>query len=154
YQPLDPDRLRHADQLVPRMLRACEQFGGVLRGERYALPFAWGAEGLSYDSGRLGARPDSFGILHDAAHAGRVSYRATAHAFLATGLWLGLGERMRDVYVSEDDARPVLEQVLERLIESKKLVRTYWSTADEIEKLLGDGQVDVAQTWDTTGWKL
>jgi len=154
YRPFELDRLRHAGNLLPGMLRACEEFGGVLRGERYALPFAWGAEGLSYDSSRLATRPDSFGVLHDPAHAGLVSYRATVHVFLATGLWLGLGRRMRDVYVSEDDARPILDAVLERLIEGKKLVRTYWTTAGEIEQLLEEGDVAVAQTWDATGWKL
>jgi spermidine/putrescine transport system substrate-binding protein len=154
YQPIDPDRLRHASELMPSMLRVCDDSGGVLRGVRYALPFAWGAEGLSYDTRRLTAPPDSFGVLHDAAHTGRVSYRATVHAFLATGLWLGLGNRMRDVYVSEDDARGILDQVLDTLIEGKKLVRGYWSTAEEIEQWLTDGAVDVAQTWDATGWRL
>jgi spermidine/putrescine transport system substrate-binding protein len=154
YRPLEPDRLRNGGRLIPSILRAAEAIGGTLRGQRYALPFAWGAEGLAYNTRRLARRPDSYGVLHDDAHAGRVSYRASIQAFVTTGLWLGLGNRMRDIYVSEGDARPVLDAALERLIESKKLVRAYWSTGEEIEEWLATEAVDVAETWDGIAWGL
>jgi spermidine/putrescine transport system substrate-binding protein len=154
FQPLDPGRLRHAGRLLPGMLRAADETGAVVRGRRYGLPFAWGAEGLAYDRSRLATPPTSWGALHDEAHAGRVTYRATFHAFVSTGLWLGLGNRMRDLYTSEEDARGVLSLVLERLIEAKPQVRRYWSTVEEVEAWLGDGEVDLAQAWDGTAWAL
>jgi spermidine/putrescine-binding protein len=154
YQPLDPGRLSNAGRLIPSIARAGEAIGGTLRGHLYALPFAWGAEGLVYNTARLPRRPDSYGVLHDDAHSGRVSYRASIQAFVTTGLWLGLGNRMRDIYVSEGDARGVLDVALERLIESKKLVRGYWSTGEEIEKWLAAEEVEVAETWADVAWAL
>jgi spermidine/putrescine transport system substrate-binding protein len=153
-QPIEPDRLKHAGRLRAGMVRAADESGALVRGRRYGLPFAWGAEGLVYDRTRLTPPPDSWGALHDEAYAGRVTYRATFHAFVATGLWMDVGNRMRDLYTSEEDARGVLSVVLERLIESKPQVRRYWSTVEEVEGWLADGEVDLAQGWDGTAWEL
>lgn len=56
--------------------------------------------------------------------------------------------------MSKQKATPILDKVLAKLIEDKKLVKTYWSTAQEIETLLGNEEVYMAETWDGTGWKL
>ncbi len=154
YQPIDIGRVRNARNLVPSMLKASEELGGVIRGTRYGLPFDWGTEGITYNTRHVARRPDSFGVIHDPTYAGRITYRATFHVFVSTGLWMGLGNRMRDIYVSREKATPILDQVLAQLIKSKKLVKTYWSTAQEIENLLGNEEVHVAETWDGTGWKL
>lgn len=154
YQPIDPGKVKNAKNLIPSMLKASEELGGVIKGKRYGLPFDWGTEGISYNTKHITKRPDSFGAIHDAAYKGRITYRATFHVFVSTGLWMGLGNRMRDIYVSKEKATPVLDKVLAKLIEDKKLVKTYWSTAQEIETLLGNEEVHVAETWDGTGWKL
>jgi spermidine/putrescine transport system substrate-binding protein len=154
YQPLEAGRVRNLKHVLPALLYASDDLGGVVNDTRYGLPFAWGAEGLSYNTKRLTRRPDSFGALHDPDLKGRISYRATFHVFVSTGLWLGLGRRMRDVYESPAAAIPVLDRILERLQTERELVRTYWSTATQIEELLGAAAVDVAQTWDGTAWRL
>jgi spermidine/putrescine transport system substrate-binding protein len=154
YQPVDPRRIPNFKNLIPSMVEAAERLGGMSRGRRYGLPFDWGTEGISYNTQRQDRRPTSFGAIHQDAFAGRVSYRATFHVFVSTGLWMGLGNRMRDIYVSEERARPILDRVLAHLISKKKNVKTYWSTAQQIENLLTTMEVWVAETWDGTGWKL
>jgi spermidine/putrescine transport system substrate-binding protein len=154
YRPLEEGRLRHLGRVVPGLLRAGDDLGGVVGGARYGVPFIWSAEGLAYHTGRLRPRPDSWGVLHDPAHQGRISYRATFHVFVSTGLWLGLGDRMRELYASPERATEILDQVLDRLAAEKTWVRAYWRTAAELETLMADGQVHVAQAWDGTAWRL
>jgi spermidine/putrescine transport system substrate-binding protein len=154
YQTIDPGKVKNAKNVIPSMLKASGELGGMIKGKRYGLPFDWGTEGISYNTKQVAKRPDSFGAIHDATHKGRITYRATFHVFVSTGLYLGLGNRMRDIYVSKEKATPILDKVLAKLIDSKKLVKTYWSTAQEIENLLGNEEVYLAETWDGTGWKL
>jgi spermidine/putrescine transport system substrate-binding protein len=154
YQPLDEKRIPNFKNLIPSMVKASEELGGMSKGRRYGLPFDWGTEGISYNTRKVGRRPTSFGAIHQDEFAGRVTYRATFHVFVSTGLWMGLGNRMRDVYVSETKAKPILDKILAFLISKKKNVKTYWSTAAEIEKLLSTEEVWIAETWDGTGWKL
>jgi spermidine/putrescine transport system substrate-binding protein len=154
YQPVDLGRIRNAKHLIPSMLRASEDFGAIVDETRYGLPFAWGAEGIVYNTRSVSRRPDSFGVLHDPAYRERATYRATFHIFVSTGLWLGLGNRMRDIYVSAEKARPILNRILAVLMTEKKDLRGYWSTVEDLEELLGEDEVAVAQAWDTTGWEL
>jgi spermidine/putrescine transport system substrate-binding protein len=154
YQPLDRSRVPNAKHVIPAMLYAADGLGGVVADTRYGLPFDWGAEGIAYNTRRLSTRPDSWGVLHDPAHAGRLSYRASFPVFVATGLWMGLGNRMQDLYWSLDAATALLDRVLARLAESRSLVLTHWKDGDQIETLLGKEEVDVAQAWDGTVWRL
>ncbi len=154
YQTVDERRIPNFRNLIPSMVKASEDLGGMSRGRRYGLPFDWGTEGISHNTFRIPRRPTSYGSVHQDQFAGRVAYRATFHVFVSTGLWMGLGNRMRDVYVSEERARPILDRILAFLISKKKNVKTYWATAAEIEKLLTTEEVWIAQTWDGTGWKL
>ncbi|MBI2201088.1 MAG: extracellular solute-binding protein [Armatimonadetes bacterium] len=154
YQPIDEKKISNFRNVIPSMVKASEELGGMSKGKRYGLPFDWGTEGISYNTKRVAKRPKSFGAVHQDEFAGRVTYRATFHVFVSTGLWMGLGNRMRDVYVSEAKARPILDKILAFLISKKKNVKTYWSTAAEIEKLLSTEEVWIAETWDGTGWKL
>jgi len=154
YRPLEMDRLRHVSRVVPSLLRAGDDVGGVAGGTRYGLPFTWSAEGLAYHTGRLRPPPDSWGVLHDSAHQGRISYRATFHVCVSTGLWLGLGDRMRGLYASPERATAILDEVVDRLVAERRWVRAYWRTAAELETLMADGEVSVAQAWDGTAWRL
>jgi spermidine/putrescine transport system substrate-binding protein len=154
YRSIEMDRLRHGSRVVPGLLRAGDDVGGVVGGTRYGLPFTWSAEGLAYHTGRLRPAPDSWGVLHDPAHQGRISYRATFHVFVSTGLWLGLGDRMRELYASPERATAILDEILSRLLAEQRWVRAYWRTAAELETLMADGEVNVAQAWDGTAWRL
>lgn len=95
YQPIDLGKIKNAKNLIPSMLKASEELGGMIKGKRYGLPFDWGTEGISYNTKQVTKRPDSFGAIHDATYKGRITYRATFHVFVSTGLWMGLGNRMR-----------------------------------------------------------
>jgi spermidine/putrescine transport system substrate-binding protein len=154
YRVLEAGRLRHAGRVLPGFLRASDDLGGMVGGTRYGLPFTWAAEGLAYHTGRLRPPPDSWGVLHDAAHQGNISYRATFHVFVSTGLFLGLGDRMRELYASPEKAAEILDKIQDRLLAERRWVRTYWRTAAELESLLTDGEVHVAQAWDGTAWRL
>ena len=64
YQPIDPARIPNFKNVIPSMVEASGQLGGMIKGKRYGLPFDWGTEGVSYNTKKITARPTSFGDIH------------------------------------------------------------------------------------------
>jgi len=47
-----------------------------------------------------------------------------------------------------------MEQVLDKLIECKPIVRTYWDSRQQMEELMTKEEVWVASSWDAAAWTL
>ena len=154
YQPLDLDKIPNLKNIYPSMIEDSKTLGGEIDGEIYGIPFSWGTSGLMYNTEKVTEPIDSYGALFDERYAGKVTYRATLHTFISAGLYLGLGNRMRDIYVDEETARPILDEILAFLIEKKPLVKTYWTSRQENVDLFVQEAVFVGQGWDGTGWFL
>jgi len=154
YQPFDLSKLQNLGNVYPSMLEDSKSLGGEIDGEIYGIPFSWGTSGIMYNTEKITDPVDSYGVLFDEKYAGRVTYRATLHVFISAGLYLGLGNEMRDIYVDEETARPILDKILEFLIEKKALVKTYWTSRQENIDLFVQEAVWVGQGWDGTGWYL
>ncbi len=154
YQPLDLSKVENLGNVYPSMLADSKTLGAEFDGEIYGIPYSWGTSGLMYNTEKVTEPIDSFGALFDEQYAGKVTCRATLHTFISAGLYLELGNRMRDIYVDEETARPILDEILAFLIEKKKLVKTYWTSRQENIDLFVQEAVVVAQGWDGTGWYL
>ena len=48
----------------------------------------------------------------------------------------------------------MLDQVTEELIACKSVIKTYWTGGDDLSALMLSGEVIVAETWDSTAYKL
>jgi len=153
YQPLDDSRI-NLDNIIPAILKGSEGLGGIIDGKRYAVPYVYGASGIMYNYKAIPEGVDSYGALFDEKYAGKITYRATLHSFIAAGLYLGLGHEMRDIYKDEQTARPILDKVLEFLISKKHLVKKYWTSRQENIELMTTGGCIVGMGWDGTGWYL
>ncbi|PID56437.1 spermidine/putrescine ABC transporter substrate-binding protein [candidate division KSB3 bacterium] len=154
YQPLDLEKIPNLKNVYPSVMKASKTLGGEIDGETYGIPFSWGTSGLMYNTERVSEAIDSYGALFDDNYAGKVTYRATLHTFISAGLYLGLGNRMRDIYKDEETARPILDEILAFLIEKKGLVKTYWTSRQENIDLFVQEAAYIGQGWDGTGWLL
>jgi spermidine/putrescine transport system substrate-binding protein len=68
----------------------------------------------------------------------------------AYALGLNPAEAVKD----EAAYREVMGQVLDKLIECKPVVRTYWDSRQQLEELLTTEEVWVASSWDAIAWTL
>ncbi|WAP68278.1 extracellular solute-binding protein [Jiella pelagia] len=48
----------------------------------------------------------------------------------------------------------MLDKVTEKLIACKPIIKTYWTGGDDLSALMLSGEVVVAETWDSTAYKL
>lgn len=113
-------------------------------GRTYLLPLVWGYDSVIYNRDRLdedSALTQSWGVLFDDAHAGRVALRDDAYqSIMLTALHLG----------HEDPAAidaTELNEVVDFLIAKKGNFRTLWSAFGEAVNLIASGEVDALYGW-------
>jgi len=150
YQPIDLSKVK-TDQFTKAYLDSIlEQ--SKYEGQSYALPFVWGTTAMVINVEKAPDAGVSYLDLCDPQYEGRVSYRAKYDTLYMFAYALGLdpAEAVKD----EDAYREVMNQVLDKLIECKPIVRTYWDSRQQLEELLTTEEVWVATSWDAIAWTL
>ncbi len=150
YQPIDLSKVK-TDQFTKAYLDSIlEQ--SKYEGQSYALPFVWGTTAMVINVEKAPDAGASYLDLCDPQYEGRVSYRAKYDTLYMFAYALGLdpAEAVKD----EDAYREVMNQVLDKLIECKPIVRTYWDSRQQLEELLTTEEVWVATSWDAIAWTL
>ncbi len=106
--------------------------------QQFAIPYLWGTVGIGYDSKVFPQPPDSWEILWDPQYRGRISMLNDQREVF--------GMAMRSMGHSLNSRDPmVIEQVKEKLIRQKPLVKTY--TSEHFDQLLVSGEVVLAHAW-------
>lgn len=106
--------------------------------QQFAIPYLWGTVGIGYDSEVFPDPPDSWEILWDARYRGRISMLNDQREVF--------GMALRSMGHSLNSRDPlVIEQVKEKLIRQKPLVKTY--TSEHFDQLLVSGEVVLAHAW-------
>jgi len=108
------------------------------RGNQHCVPYLWGVTGIGYDADKVKPAPDSWAVLWDARYKNRISLLNDQREVIAMGL------QAAGLKADNHDAA-ALAQVERRLIEQKKLVKTYVS--DNMEAVLMSGEVDISHVW-------
>ena len=150
YQPIDLAKVKQ-EQFIPAYLESIlEQ--SQFEGQPYALPFVWGTTAMVVNTEKAPDAGESYLDLCDPQYEGRVSYRAKYDTLYMFAYALGYdpAEAVKD----EDEYRKVMDAVLEKLIECKPVVRTYWDSRQQLEELLTKEEVWVATSWDAIAWTL
>jgi spermidine/putrescine-binding protein len=129
-QPLDHSRLPHFANLDPRFL---DQKYDPKNG--HSVPYLWGTTGIGYDKTKVQEPVDSWAVLFDPRHAGRILMLDDVREVFGAALKL-MGRSINE----RDPA--ILRQAADRLKQQKSLVRTYNSS--DFANLLAAGDVDVA----------
>ena len=148
YQPIDYSKV-NTKQLVPSMLEAVKKNTEV-DGKGYAVPMCYGTTGLIVNKKEVQGKPD-WSDLWNPKYAGKISYRLKRP--LLIGAAFGMGENPFALYNDKEAYQKLIDKVTAKLIESKKLVKNYWTSADTQKANMKNGVV-IESGWDGIGWQL
>lgn len=135
-QPINLDQVPEAENLFPAFkdLPQAEKDGDV-----YGVAHTWSADPIIYNADAIEEPEASYAALFDEQYAGRVSLYDDLGS-----LWVGALVLGYDPFnLSEDE----LSEVTEKMAEQKELVRKYWTSGDDLIKLMAAGEVDIATGW-------
>lgn len=149
YQPIDYTRIE-TGQVIPSMLSAVQDNTRVGK-DSYAVPFCWGTSGLVVNK-KMAPEADSFQALFDPKYAGRISYRLKRPTLIATAF--ASGENPFQKYGEPKAYKKLMDNVGQKLMDSKSLVKNYWANGDALLESMRSGEVAVAMAWDNGGFKL
>jgi len=149
YQPIDYSKV-NTKQIVPTMLEAVKKNSGV-DGKGYAVPFCYGTTGLIVNK-KLAPDAKDWSDLWNPKYAGKISYRLKRP--LLIGSAFGMGENPFALYGDKKAYEALMDKVTKKLIDSKKLVKNYWTSADTQKANMTSGDVVVESGWDGIGWQL
>lgn len=115
-----------------------EQPECIKDGKLYAVPFVWGSTAIAYNTNLIKEAPTSINALFDPQYAGKITFRddyndAVMTAALVTG---------QDANNPKD-----MDAIKAKLLEQKKLNKTYWKTGDEFSKLFASEQISIGMMW-------
>ncbi|MFA6093617.1 MAG: spermidine/putrescine ABC transporter substrate-binding protein [Elusimicrobiota bacterium] len=130
---LDKSRLSVFSQMDPRFLNRPYD-----RGNRYSVPYLWGVTGIGYDRELVKTPPTGWADFWKPEYAGKISLLNDAREVFAMGL-------QASGYKTSVQDPAVLEKVKQRLVEQKKLVKTYVS--ENVESVLLSGEVELVHVW-------
>jgi len=141
--PYDMSKVPNQKDTLPRF-RDLSKVSGVMRdGKVYAIPFAFDSIGLIYDTDKVKTPPDSMQILWDPQYKGKVlAYDNGEHNFSFTALTLGIQDPF---HLTPEQ----MEQVKQKLIDLKRNVLSFYTTADEALQIYKNN--DVALIWANYG---
>lgn len=135
---IDTSKIENFANLYDRFQTQAECVGED--GNMYAVPFVWGSTAIAYNTELLPEAPKTLDALFDEAHKGKIAFRDDFNdAVMAAAIVLG-----------QDPTKPEtldLDAIKAKLIEQKKLNRTYWQTGDEFSKLFAGGTIELGLMW-------
>lgn len=149
YKPLDLSQI-DMDALEPSLVEGVKA-NTTIDGEVYAVPHQWGTSGIMAD---VSAAPDASGWLDlcNPEYEGRTSMRLRRTILL--GIAFGLGKDPFALYEDTEAYQEMLNEVEAYLIDCKPIVKAYWQGGDDLSALMLSGEVVVAETWDSTAFRL
>ena len=149
YQPIDFSRV-NTDQLTKSMVDAVKRNTEV-DGKAYAVPHCYGTTGMIVNT-KLAPEADDWSALWDPKYAGKISYRLKRPLLIATAF--GMGEDPFALYGDKAAYKELMKRVETTLIDSKKLVKNYWTSGDTQVAIIKSGDANVISGWDGKGWSL
>ncbi|SIO18240.1 extracellular solute-binding protein [Vannielia litorea] len=149
YKPLDLSKI-DTDKMTPNLLEGVKA-NTTIEGEVYSVPHQWGTTGMMVN---VAEAPDvkSWNDLCDAQYQGRTSMRLRRTILLATAF--GMGKDPFALYSDPAAYQQMLDEVTEKLIECKSVIKTYWTGGDDLSALMLSGEVVASESWDSTAFKL
>jgi len=149
YQKIDFSKI-NTKQLITSMVDAVKKNTKV-KGESYGVPFCYGTTGMIVNK-KLAPEANDWSDLWNPKYAGKISYRLKRPTLI--GVAFGMGENPFALYNDKKAYKALMKRVEEKLIQSKHLVKTYWTSGDTQVSLIKSGDVNVESGWDGKGWTL
>jgi spermidine/putrescine transport system substrate-binding protein len=150
-KPLDYSRIPNASMLFPSLQKPEWCVGPD--GQTYFIVHIFGIDTIAYRSDLVEEPPTSWAALFDEKYAGKITFQDYAlDAINMAGLVLYGRTPSEGGYSAWTDAQ--LEEIKKKLIDQKKLVRTYWATEADARNLFVNGEVVIGETWVPTAYAL
>ena len=149
YKPIDLSKI-NTDALRPDFLEQVKQVASV-DGVAYSIPHMWGTSGLVVDTSQAPGIKDWLDIC-DPQYTGKTSMRLKRS--ILVGSAFALGHNPYEAYADLDAYQKILDEVAEKLIACKPVIKTYWTGGDDLSALMMSGEVVASDTWDSTAFKL
>ncbi len=149
YKPLDLSQI-NTDAMTPNLLEGVKA-NTTIDGEVYSVPHQWGTSGIMTNM-KEAPEVTGWNDLCDEQYAGRTSMRLRRTILLGTAF--GMGKNPFELYADPAAYQQMLDEVTEKLIACKSVIKTYWSGGDDLSALMLSGEVVVSETWDSTAFKL
>lgn len=149
YQPIDYGKVK-TDQLITSMLDAVKKNTGV-DGKGYGVPHVYGTTGMIVNKKNAPDAKD-WSDLWNPKYKGKISYRLKRPLLIATAF--GMGEDPFALYGDKAAYQKLIDKVEKKLIETKPLVKNYWTSGDTQVEIIKSGDADVISGWDAKGWSV
>ena len=149
YKPIDLSRI-DTDALRPDFLEQVKKVASV-DGVAYSIPHIWGTSGLVVDKSQAPDVTDWLDLC-DPQYTGKTSMRLKRS--ILVGSAFALGYNPYEAYADLDEYKKILDEVAEKLIACKSVIKTYWTGGDDLAGLMTSGEVVASDTWDSTAFKL
>ncbi|MEX2461196.1 MAG: extracellular solute-binding protein [Paenibacillaceae bacterium] len=142
-QPIDLSKLKSASELISNLKKLNDSYV-ILDGSTYAVPFAWGTLPMMVNVDKIKEPIDSWGALWDQKYKGKiVTLDDASNQIAMTALLLGI----KDPYNLTDDQ---FDQVKQKLIAQKPLVRSYYAGFEDGKNLMASGEAWIGYTMGPT----
>jgi spermidine/putrescine transport system substrate-binding protein len=107
----------------------------------YAIPWAWGATSLVYNTEVFPDGVTSLAALWDEQYAGQIGMiDSYEEAVIFAGLYTGVEDALRPTEEELEAVRASLEELVPG-------VRTYWQSEDEFNRLFESGEISLGIYW-------
>lgn len=134
-EPLDLELVPNLEKVFPEFRRADFLRDG---DQQYGAPTFWDIQPVTYNADVVS--DCSFDVLFDEQYRGKIAMWDDVSTIGDVASYMGFD----DIWNLSDDE---LEQVKNKMIEQKPLVRRYWSTGGEIIELMASGEVVATNSW-------
>ncbi len=133
-QPIDTGRIRTWSDLEPRF----RDDPSIRKdGKVYAVPWVQGATSLAVNPDAVKPAPTSWDILWDPASKGKVGFFDDPTTAVMTAA----------LYLGDNPQHPDLARVRQALLDLKKNVKLFWSSADDWNKAYTTGAITMGNLW-------
>lgn len=149
YQPIDYSKV-NTGQLITSMVDAVKKNTKV-GSESFGVPHCYGTTGMIVNK-KLAPEANDWSDLWNPKYEGKISYRLKRPLLIATAL--GMGEDPFALYSDKAAYEKLMKRVEKKLIDSKGLVKNYWTSGDTQVNIIKSGDANVISGWDGKGWTL
>jgi len=149
YHAIDYSKI-NTNQITSAMVTAAKNISKV--GDKvYSVPYIYGTTGLVINK-KMAPEANDWSALLNPKYAGYISYRLKRPLLIGTAF--GMGYNPFALYGDKAAYQKLIDKVTKKLIESKKYVKTYWTSGDTQRSLIVNGDVAVESGWDAIGWQV
>ena len=148
YRAIDLSKVK-VDEFMPDLLATVKK-NASLDGKLYALPYAWGAEGLLVNTKR--AKVADYADLCRPELKGKTAVRLRRPTLMAFAL--ASGKDPFALYGNTKAYTALMEEVGRTLTACKANFRFFYDNKDQLLNAVRAGEVVAAIMWDSGGWRL